>query len=47
MDTEFELVFRIMGWEMIGTDMNRHKGGLIFTIVDQNNKDDLLRTADN
>jgi hypothetical protein len=32
---------------MIGTDVNRHEGGPIFTIVDQKNKDNLLRTAGN
>ena len=32
---------------VIGTDMNRHKGGPIFTRVDQKNKDNLLRTAGN
>jgi len=50
-DTSDHVVGVVLGQtedkKLIGTDMNRHKGGPIFTIVDQKNKDNLLRTADN
>ena len=43
----FDHIFFIRHRNVIGTDINRHEGGPISTIVDQKNKDNLLRTAGN
>jgi len=47
-----KIIFNIKGKRevfsfMMGTDMNRHEGGPIFTIIDQKNKDNLLWTTGN